>query len=164
MGPSGDERDVEGMLPVTVCKLTQLTLLLSLQTFDGFLQTCVDAGPDRCALATPNSTLPSLLRRITNLREHLHENPLPVALPAGAGATVLTTSAIQHAIFRGLYAPVFWPQLAESLAAAELGDGSKIMQRLGDWDLAEKDPTDNVFQRSMDHLGSGLTCHVNCRA
>lgn len=143
----------------SACPPRRLAQDVSTQTFDGFLQSCADAGPDRCALATPNSTLSSLQARITKLRERLHADPLPVALPSGAG--IITASAIQHAVFRGMYSPANWPGLAKALADAEAGDGEKLYTRLNGWDLAEKDPVDNVFGRSMDRLGSGLLCHVS---
>ncbi|KAM0755476.1 alpha/beta-hydrolase [Meredithblackwellia eburnea MCA 4105] len=128
------------------------------KTFDGFLSECASAGPSRCALATgTNDTLSSLHARILSLRERLHMTPLPVTNPSGTG--VLTASSIQHAIFRGMYAPKGWPSLALAIAQAEKGNGTLLWERLNGWELAEKDPKENVFGRSMDRLGSGLLCH-----
>jgi hypothetical protein len=101
----------------------------------------------------------SLHARLTALRKRLHQNPLHVSPDLGAG--IVTTSAIQHAIFRGLYNPIGWPSLARALAEAEGGNGTALYLRLNDgFDLAPHDPSDNVFGRPMDVLGSGLTCSV----
>jgi hypothetical protein len=138
--------------------LRQLTIW-NPQTLDGFFSSCLDAGPSRCALYQPNSTLATLHSRLASLRSSLLVHPLPVSSLVGSG--ILTTSAVQHAIFRGLYSPVGWPALAEALADAERGDGTKLYSRLnGGWDLAPRDPTNNVFNRTMDVAGSGLTCSV----
>lgn len=75
----------------------------------------------------------------------------------------MTTSAVQNTIFRGLYNPKGWPELAEELAEVERGEGRRMWEKLaaGDLGLGSKDPTENVFNRSMDVTGSGLLCHVS---
>ncbi|KAI5480909.1 hypothetical protein MNV49_006718 [Pseudohyphozyma bogoriensis] len=130
---------------------------------DAFISTCVEAGPERCALAQGNDTVASIHARIDALRIALRDSPLPVAASNETlGGGLVTTSSIQHVIFRSLYAPSRWSHLASILAEAEKGNGTGIFTQLyPSWlDLSSRDQTNNPFHRYMETTGSALGHHA----
>lgn len=134
------------------------SLPASSQTLDGFFSLCLSAGPAHCALATPHATLPSLHARLAALRARLLASPLPVSHPT-LGASIVTTSAVQHVLFRGLYAPARWAGLAQTLAELDAGNGTRAWESLNaGWIYKDEEGKSGVFGREMDRVGSGLVC------
>ncbi|KAH8111001.1 Alpha/Beta hydrolase protein [Phellopilus nigrolimitatus] len=91
-----------------------------------FYTACAEAGPDRCALASPGSTASSISNEIDGLLARLYEQPLAVWNATRPGP--LTASMIQAMTFSFLYRPPNWPTLATNLAAALAGDGVPTVQ------------------------------------
>ncbi|KAK4057517.1 hypothetical protein OIO90_001586 [Microbotryomycetes sp. JL221] len=118
---------------------------------------CAGAGPHRCAFAKSNSTTSSLHSRLDQLRQTLRVKPLTVV--TSSGTSIVTTSDIQHTIFRNLYNPKNWPNLAKTLFEAERGNGTLMYLGLNAHvDIVPHNQTGNLFQRPMEKTGTGLTC------
>ena len=89
------------------------------------------------------------------MRERLHRWPLAVSHPT-LGSSIVTTSAVQHVIFRGLYAPARWAGLAQTLTELDRGNGTRAWESLnGGWIYHDREGKDEVFGRAMDVVGSG---------
>ncbi|KAJ7481027.1 alpha/beta hydrolase fold-domain-containing protein [Mycena galericulata] len=112
------------------------------KVFDGFLSSCIDAGPSRCALLQNNTANASLLaERISKILSRLSTSPLPVTHPnSGAVPSILHPSDLILSIFATLLRPVNWASLASAIADLENGDGRAIAGLSGaggrSWDLA----------------------------
>ncbi|KAF8586360.1 hypothetical protein K439DRAFT_1659729 [Ramaria rubella] len=105
--------------------------------FENFLQACqtastlfTHAGPDRCALASKNSTARSIGAGVDKLLDDLYDYPLPVYKANRPGA--LTSGMVKAHIFTNMYAPRNWPDLATNLAATIKGNGTAIMNAIQD--------------------------------
>ncbi|KAH7339936.1 TAP-like protein-domain-containing protein [Rhizoctonia solani] len=83
------------------------------ETFDGFAAACAKAGPSRCAIADQNSTEASIRQWTRNLINAAYDYRR-VTGPSAA----LSSASIRSAIFRGLYTPQSWPDLAQKLGEA----------------------------------------------
>jgi hypothetical protein len=96
-----------------------------LQTFfDG----CAAAGPDLCAFYKP--TAAEIADRLSALTAFIRAQPVPVITPTSYG--LVDYSFLREQIFQTLYAPyVYFPALAESLAALERGNGTMLYELLG---------------------------------
>ncbi|KAJ7683904.1 TAP-like protein-domain-containing protein [Mycena olivaceomarginata] len=96
-----------------------------LQTFfDG----CAEAGPDLCAFYKP--TAAEIADRLSALTAFIRAQPVPVITPTSYG--LVDYSFLRWQIFQTLYAPyVYFPALAESLAALERGNGTMLYELLG---------------------------------
>ncbi|KAL8278961.1 hypothetical protein RQP46_008630 [Phenoliferia psychrophenolica] len=68
------------------------------KVYRGFLDSCVAAGLDRCALAHPNVTSTSLSNTIDDLLISLINSPLPISSHNSRG--ILTASSVKNSIFR----------------------------------------------------------------
>lgn len=89
--------------------------------FRGFCKACID-NPESCALAQ-NQTAKQLEKSIVSLFDSLKFNPLPVPNPtAPGGGALLDYSTLKLIVWRLLYAPHFWPDLALLLARVVAGD------------------------------------------
>ncbi|THH10350.1 hypothetical protein EW145_g1383 [Phellinidium pouzarii] len=91
-----------------------------------FYAACAEAGPDRCALASMDSTADTISDEIDGLIERLYERPLIAWNATRPGP--LTASMIQSMTFGYLYRPRDWTKLASNLAAALAGDGVPIVE------------------------------------
>ncbi|KAG9092178.1 hypothetical protein FRC06_000214 [Ceratobasidium sp. 370] len=136
------------------------------KTLSGFLNSCADAGPDRCEFArsidgTP-TTPTSLRARLESLYNQLREQPMPVS---GAGPGFLTASDAKLAVHMGLYVPKLWPSMAEDITAAEAGDPQPLYDRVYA-EFAEILPEQadkNVFNRHMEkYVLPATTASVMC--
>ncbi|KAJ7772887.1 TAP-like protein-domain-containing protein [Mycena maculata] len=111
------------------------------KVFDGFLSSCISAGPFRCSLLRNGTADPSLLaKRIWNLASHLRFSPLPVAHPhRPAVPSVVRPEDLILSIFAALLRPTNWANLASAIADLETGDGRAIAALNGAggraWDL-----------------------------
>jgi pimeloyl-ACP methyl ester carboxylesterase len=88
-----------------------------------FYTYCVHVGPEICPLATINSTAKDVELRVHNVVQSLYHNPIQVSSPHGP--EILTYTNIKYALFTSIYQPmVFFPFIAQLLAAVEQGGGS----------------------------------------
>ena len=100
-----------------------------------FMQSCVDVGPDVCALYKP--TVAEVHARINNIFASLKRRPLAVRAPASDPQAygVADYRSARLALFTLFYAPyakgtglLTAPRIAQALAAAEHGDGALLAQ------------------------------------
>ncbi|KAJ6501879.1 Alpha/Beta hydrolase protein [Mycena sanguinolenta] len=111
------------------------------KAFDGFVSSCISAGPMRCALVK-NGTLElsQLSQRILGLLARLRTSPLPVTHPnSQAVSPVLRSSDLLQSIYVTLLRPMEWANLASAIAKLENGNGVDIATLSGAggklWDL-----------------------------
>ncbi|CAE6500984.1 unnamed protein product, partial [Rhizoctonia solani] len=128
------------------------------KTLEGFFDSCVEAGPDRCAFAkTPSGKVSTqraeLQSRLEALYSKLRDEPAPVPKSL-TGPGILTASHVKVTIFIGLYSPKLWPSLAEALAEAEAGNPQLLYDReYGSFEVLKPsngNETQNVFNRYME--------------
>ncbi|TDL20711.1 hypothetical protein BD410DRAFT_841140 [Rickenella mellea] len=93
-----------------------------------FFNTCVMAGPQRCALAHNTSTSRSVASAVDKLLKDLHKHPLPV--PHAARPGVLTASMVQSLMYGSLSRPRSWPAFAHLLSSAIKGNGEPILNAM----------------------------------
>lgn len=98
-------------------RLVSKQTLMPIQTLTGFLSSCVEAGPGRCAFATaPNGTVTTtttgLRERLNGLYARLRDEPMTVD-EAYVGPGILTASDLKSVMFYALYAPVIWQATAQ---------------------------------------------------
>ena len=104
-----------------------------------FLQACVDAGPDACALYEPTAS--AIHARIHRLFEKLKASPVPVDMsevpyPLSVPYGLIDYKAVKALLFLFLYIPydngmLSAPRLAAALRDLENGDGVKLWGVLG---------------------------------
>ncbi|KAG8686723.1 hypothetical protein FRC11_008480 [Ceratobasidium sp. 423] len=127
------------------------------KTLEGFISTCIDAGPTQCALATTKDnkteTVGGLTKRIDALYTRLGKEPLIVG-DSLTGPGIVQANNVQTTIFAVMYNPRFWPALAQVLAALEQGDGRDYYSAIngGVYGVLPEPYTQNVFNRSMQRL------------
>ncbi|CAE6538121.1 unnamed protein product [Rhizoctonia solani] len=124
------------------------------KTLAGFISTCIEAGPEHCALAsTPNNkteTVRGLTKRLDALYARLEEEPIVVA-DTVAGPGIVQAHNLQGMMLIYMYIPALWSTLAEALANLEKGDGNSIYSTVF-WQYAQITPTpytQNLYNRSM---------------
>ena len=96
-----------------------------------FLQACVDAGPQECALHEPTAS--AVHARIHRLFGRLKTNPMPVRITDASPSIntpygLITYKSVKTALFLFLYSPYTTatlgaPRLASALRDVENGDG-----------------------------------------
>ncbi|KAK2748950.1 hypothetical protein FQN57_007233 [Myotisia sp. PD_48] len=86
------------------------------KVFSAIFSHCIEAGPDRCALAGRNATAAELEQSIWDLLYKIKEQPIPV------GNAVLDYSTLKMMLAEALYTPDHWPSLTKNLAALLDGD------------------------------------------
>lgn len=67
------------------------------QTYEGFLSSCAESGPEGCALAHSESTAKELGRRIQMMMDELDKSPLAVGRSA-VGPGIITSASVQYAV------------------------------------------------------------------
>ncbi|CDZ98888.1 Peptidase S33 tripeptidyl aminopeptidase-like, C-terminal [Phaffia rhodozyma] len=86
------------------------------KTYMAFLRSCIDAGQERCALASQNSTVESLKSDIDDILKQMVGYPLVVK-----GMGVLYSAQVRQWIFANLFQPSGWSGLAQ-------GNGTLIFE------------------------------------
>ncbi|KAJ1306687.1 hypothetical protein OPQ81_007679 [Rhizoctonia solani] len=133
------------------------------KTLQGFFDSCVEAGPERCAFAkSPSGKVSTqgaeLHSRLEALYETLRDEPVPVPR-SSTGPGILTASDLKQAIFMGLYSPKSWPGLAQAIAEAEAGNPQLLYDRF--YAIFEvfqpSNGNDNVFNRYMERQSPLVT-------
>ncbi|KAJ7029410.1 Alpha/Beta hydrolase protein [Mycena alexandri] len=98
------------------------------EVFDGFVSSCIRAGPARCALVKDRHMDASDLKQhILNLLNRLRTSPLPVVHPKSqAMPSILRPMDLLLPIFAALLRPTNWANLASAIGDLEHGDGTTI--------------------------------------
>ncbi|KAI0581292.1 hypothetical protein TUN199_06701 [Pyrenophora tritici-repentis] len=92
-----------------------------------FYTFCYHAGPDKCPLATANSSVADIEQRSQKIIDSLYHDPLAIISPQGP--EFLTWSDLKILMFTSVYQPrLFFPALASLLSAIEAGGGPVIDQ------------------------------------
>ncbi|OHF02052.1 hypothetical protein CORC01_02631 [Colletotrichum orchidophilum] len=98
--------------------------------YDGFLGECLNAGPDHCVLAKPDSSsstepivLKDLDKRMMSLFTSLIDRPV-VGYTKESGPSLVTYSVLVAAIYSALYNAQSWPALAQMLYELEQGNST----------------------------------------
>ncbi|CUA70639.1 Tripeptidyl aminopeptidase [Rhizoctonia solani] len=127
------------------------------KTLDGFFDSCVQAGPDRCAFArSPSGNISTqrteLHARLERLYSRLRDEPAPVP-KSSTGPGILTASDLKQVVFIGLYTARVWPEIAKAIAEAEAGNPQLAYDlQYGEFvGLEPNNGNENVFNRYMEH-------------
>lgn len=132
------------------------------KTLSGFFDSCAEAGPARCAFAKSSvgkgASTADLRVRLEGLYERLRKEPMPVP-KSQTGSGILTASDVKSVVFRGLYSPKLWPDLAKSIAEAEDGNPQALYDNAyaGFAGLLPEKWDKNVFNRHMMKSGLAMT-------
>ncbi|KAI4631998.1 uncharacterized protein J4E87_002706 [Alternaria ethzedia] len=95
-----------------------------------FYTFCYNVGPNRCPLATANSSVVDIEERTQNIIASLYHNPLPIV--SAEGPELLTWSTIKLILFSATYQPrLTFEFVAASLFAIEQGVGREINEIAG---------------------------------
>ncbi|CAE6413722.1 unnamed protein product [Rhizoctonia solani] len=127
------------------------------KTFAGFVSTCIEAGPARCALATTKTnkteTAEGLTKRLDALYTKLGKEPLIVG-DSSTGPGIIQANHAQSAVSAFMYFPEQWQGLAQALVQLEQGDGKYWYPMFSNfvYGILPEPYTQNVFNRSMQNL------------
>ncbi|KAJ6480802.1 Alpha/Beta hydrolase protein [Mycena vitilis] len=141
------------------------------KTFDGFISSCIQAGPSRCALAKNVTMDASQLRHhVLNLLTALSNTPLPIPHPnSQAVPSILQPTNLLLSIYAALLRPANWASLAAAIADLEHGDGRAIAALSGAegraWDirnLTDSELAENAgwagHEMGADEAGMAISC------
>ncbi|CAE6503704.1 unnamed protein product [Rhizoctonia solani] len=123
-------------------------------TLAGFASTCIEAGPEYCALASKSRTAQGILDRLDALYARLDKEPLVIG-DSPNGPMVIEAHYVQGYVFVSLYSPSSWGEVANVLAHLEQGDGSALLSATASYDqiaFVPKPYDQNVFNRSMQTM------------
>ncbi|KAG8755976.1 hypothetical protein FRC11_005620, partial [Ceratobasidium sp. 423] len=127
------------------------------KTLEGFVSTCIEAGPAQCALAATRDnkieTVEGLTKRLDALYTRLGKEPVVVG-DSLTGPGIVQAQNVQSAIFFSMYSPHTWPALAQTLAALEQGNGRDFYPSINGmvYGAVPEPYTQNVFNRSMQRF------------
>ncbi len=130
---------------------------------DGFLGECVDAGPDRCALAQPLSdkdsapTRQDLIDTMDDLFAQLARRPIP-GHTEKSGPMLITYSEVISLIYSGLYSSFGWDALATAFYELLQGNTTMISRMVDSWEYDPTIPTPLPLTHSSDELGILVIC------
>ncbi|CAE6412192.1 unnamed protein product [Rhizoctonia solani] len=118
-------------------------------TLRGFASTCIEAGPEYCALANKSDTTQGILDRLDALYTRLDREPLAFGdSPSGPG--IIEAHHVQTFMLSSLYRPNIWQAVAQALVLLEEGYGVTLSTLFSESYGAVPRPYDqNVFNRSM---------------
>ncbi|TDL21518.1 hypothetical protein BD410DRAFT_829026 [Rickenella mellea] len=98
-------------------------------TYQIFLNSCSQAGPDLCALAKFAGENPGKIeRRIDQFLDKLYDEPLSV--PHARRPGVLTAGGVRALMFIHLLSQYYWPSFSKMLSEAMSGNGTLILNKL----------------------------------
>ncbi|KAK0754306.1 Alpha/Beta hydrolase protein [Schizothecium vesticola] len=97
--------------------LDQEELVDTEKVFAGFVDECVKAGPDKCALASLAETKSQLSERLISSIAKLRDEPLPVYINNTVYGALDQWSVWYDGVFSALYRPALWSKLASNLAS-----------------------------------------------
>ncbi|CAE6498353.1 unnamed protein product, partial [Rhizoctonia solani] len=122
------------------------------KTMAGFASTCIEAGPEYCALANKSDTAQGILDRLEALYTRLDEDPLVFGdSPYGPG--IIQAHHVQNFMLTSLYRPDIWRGVAEALVLLEQGVGLTLSAAFAPYyAIAPRPYAQNVFNRSMQTI------------
>ncbi|CEL53964.1 hypothetical protein RSOLAG1IB_06747 [Rhizoctonia solani AG-1 IB] len=132
------------------------------KTLEGFLSTCIEAGPNFCTMAVSpigtneTQTVATLRRRLESLYSQLAQEPLIVPDSRTAGSGFLKASDVQYLIFSVLYDPTVWRTLGDLLVQVERGNGVNAYNALYSLfaQVIPRSYNENIYNRSMQSYGT----------
>ena len=86
------------------------------KTFSAFIQACVEAGEEKCALARPDTSAADTENKVWQLLETIKYNPIPI------DGALITYDVVKSIILGLLYSPSQYPDLALGLNALITGN------------------------------------------
>ncbi|CAE7050036.1 unnamed protein product [Rhizoctonia solani] len=136
------------------------------EALTGFVEACAAAGPSGCALATKGATSDSIRQLLRNLIDAAYDYKRAVGKNAEFGSATL-----RMLLFKGMYTPTQWPDLAEQgaqlVAAAQdlslLSNSTHVKRLLRAplVDIDRRQSTTNVTNDrdpAPDYAFQGVTC------
>lgn len=111
--------------------------------FDGFVEECIKAGKDRCALAGLASSKEALRDKLVVEINKLRDEPLPVYVNNTIYGVLDYWAVWGNGVFSALYRPAGWTDLADNLAALLKGNATAAFLAYG-------------MDRAWDSEGDGL--------
>ncbi|CAE6406839.1 unnamed protein product, partial [Rhizoctonia solani] len=119
------------------------------RTLKGFASTCIEAGPEHCALANKTNTVQGILDRLDALYARLDKDPLVVG-DSQVGPGIIQAHHLQSFMLSSLYTPKEWKGVAEVLVLLEEGNGEVLSGMFaGSYGVVPQPYDQNVFNRSM---------------
>lgn len=101
------------------------------KVFTGFLDECF-AAKENCPLnlleGNSFATASELKAYVDNFLQRLEEEPIPVYVNSSNYGSVTRWSVVANGIFPALYKPIWWPPLAEKLAALFSGNATPAFE------------------------------------
>ncbi|KAH6905192.1 hypothetical protein BKA70DRAFT_1192430 [Coprinopsis sp. MPI-PUGE-AT-0042] len=95
------------------------------KSFDSFFTSCVEAGPDRCALYSPQAD--DIRSNLTRILDRIKRQPIPVKTERSYG--LIDVPRIRAAIFVALHLPrALFSPLADALAKLATGDAIPMFE------------------------------------
>lgn len=104
------------------------------RVFEGFFEECIAAG-DRCALSSLADSGPELSRKVVGFMDGLREEPAVAYLNTTTYGALDYPTMWLNAVFRHLYAPSGWYQLADRLAGMMKGNATDAWLAYGFGDV-----------------------------
>ncbi|KAK0729627.1 Alpha/Beta hydrolase protein [Lasiosphaeris hirsuta] len=106
--------------------------------FEGFVDECVKAGPEKCALASLAKTKETLSSKLVSEIENLRDNPINVYINSTVHGIVDYWNVWHQVVFPSLYRPAQWYGTAEKLASLLQGNATDIFLQI----YRQEDPFD----------------------
>lgn len=103
---------------------------------DGFLGECLNAGPERCALANPVPnldgpvTIAQLEARMVDLFDSLKVRPQSAYTELGGPSLVTYSALVERVLYPAMYRPMGWPGVAQMLYELEAGNATLAAKSL----------------------------------
>ncbi|CAE6457439.1 unnamed protein product [Rhizoctonia solani] len=133
------------------------------QAFNGFLQECAAAGSPRCAIASSDSNPETIRKYVFDLIDSAYYYKRKVGRKAK-----YSSAKIRSMIYKGMYTPSAWSQLAQNLAGAheflEKAIGAQTTRSLpasSNDALPLQSTTDSISTNDLlapDYAFHGVTC------
>jgi pimeloyl-ACP methyl ester carboxylesterase len=143
------------------------------RVFEGFIEECVKAGEEDCALAGLAGTKEELWQTVVDGVKRLKDEPIGVYVNNTVYGVVDFWTVWGNGVFPGLYKPAAWRELAENLAALLRGNATAAFLAYNEraWDslgdglkfISINDGTSGHAQWAMDRQGlvDYLLPHLN---
>ncbi|KAK3349009.1 Alpha/Beta hydrolase protein [Lasiosphaeria hispida] len=106
--------------------------------FEGFVDECIKAGPEKCALASLAKTKEALSEKLVSEIENLRDNPISVYINSTVYGIVDYWKVWHQVVFISLYRPAQWYATAEKLDSLLRGNATDIFLQI----YAQENPFD----------------------
>ncbi|KAK4160845.1 Alpha/Beta hydrolase protein [Cladorrhinum sp. PSN259] len=108
------------------------------RVFEGFVEECLKAGPENCALAGFAKTKEQLSKKVVTSISKLKDEPIGVYVNATVHGVLDYWAVWLGGVFPALYKPAIWSELATNLADLLKGNATKAYMAYGiggPWEL-----------------------------